>query len=252
MPSISSMGNTIKSYGAKAKDTAGGVNDALDSNLGTIRTIEQIRTMDSPQRSYKWLVQMPLIGNVNVSGFVEEINVPWPSISAEPHYEAGSNTYFPGEYDIDSFDITFYTDQSGTLERYLARWRSYVVTSEGLRNLPVAYKKRIIATLLSTQNIPKLIIHLDGVWPTSKTPTALSQESSRVRTTQTFSVDSGNIVEPEQASNGLIALLPDSVKGGLNVIRGQVDGKIRGKLGDVREIVGSESSKIKSVKFPSF
>jgi hypothetical protein len=188
-------------------------------------TINDVRNLGDPQRSYKWEVIMPTIGLITLvnnnsrknsykltgkstingtldvdqprtaSIFVEEVEgLPFSKIDSEAFYEGGSNTYFPGIKDIDRVTLFFYQNESSYIPAYLESWKSLVVQPNGLRNFPSEYKHDIVVRLLDGRNNVTVAFRLRGTFPTVTTPLDLNYETGRVRFAQEFSIDSSELL----------------------------------------------------------
>jgi len=186
-------------------------------------SIDSVRALGSPQLSYKWEVVLPTIlpksPSVNsvtslvstirsgeagfnkiASGFnpsfvVEEIQgLPFPSVSNEPFYEGGKNTYFPGLLDIQSVTLVFFHDQSSRIPEYIDSWKKLMINEDQTRNYPKDYKKSIVVSLLTGKNLPIFTYRLLGVFPTQTAPYSLTTTSEPLKFTQEFSVDAGEVV----------------------------------------------------------
>lgn len=251
-------------------------------------SIDEVRELGDPQRSYKWKVILPedipipkktssrqnrgekdyfkiisntksiVSGDVNVdtvggvlgvdsfkthkvSAYVEEVQgLPFNRISSEAFYEGGSNTYFPGMVDIDRVTLVFYQNESSTVPEYIQAWKNLVVLPTGLKNLPSVYKKYITIYLLNGLHGVTFAYKLYGAFPTTTVPYDLDNTSNRIKFTQEFSVDRGELLDPRSEPDFLSSKAKER-RLRLNTIGTLGEGIIR-KGSNLKELASSASN----------
>lgn len=159
-------------------------------------TLETILAMADPATNWDWEVELPEINGLKLkSEYVEDMELPLMNIGAVGRHSAGSQTFYPGENNTASFNMTFYEDVSYLSTTYLLAWQALVVDGDGNYGLPHAgvgggYKKDITFKAFDGKNGVAMEGVLHGCWPSAPTGLSFSsQASERIRINCSFSVD---------------------------------------------------------------
>jgi hypothetical protein len=132
----------------------------------TIEEFSERRQGDrEPLLNFKWhCLTMPFDFDTD---YVENANIPFPSLNVKEIMEAGKKTYYPGFLELSSFDLTLYEDVSARSRKYIQKWQERIRhPTEGYYYLPSNYKRDIEFELLNNQNQVVLTVRLLDCWPT--------------------------------------------------------------------------------------
>jgi hypothetical protein len=147
-----------------------------------------------PALASHFLVKIPL-GNYTKDIIAERVTATFPKTPANPRFNGGSNSYFPGTTDIDGLSISFRETYDYRVTKWLNEWRLLVFDQkDGTYGMPINYKKTINVVYFGAgSNKPKDSEYL-GCWPTDKGPFSCdySDETGRLIVEVQFSVDSMN------------------------------------------------------------
>jgi hypothetical protein len=145
--------------------------------------------------SFRWDAVLPDIKGLPKPEFEEIASMPLYGIEKTVFREAAFDVGYPGVLLISDLTAVFVEDQFGTALRYFQGWRSLIRNADGTYNLPIQYKKTILARLYSNPGRIHTTLKLDGVFPQIPGIGPFSYAISELmKMTVNFSVDIVTIV----------------------------------------------------------
>jgi hypothetical protein len=154
-------------------------------------SIDQLRSLADPLRSYRFLVILPQIKNEEVTDLVVDVpSIPFPTLEQIAVAEGSKEVYFPGHVSQSPLSIKFFAGIDGKVFKYHQEWRSLIIAESGKRNYPSTYKRDILIRLLNGRHHTAVELRARGCWPINPAPLSLAAESSdMVDYSIDFSVD---------------------------------------------------------------
>lgn len=131
--------------------------------LGLEEFIERRMGDRSPVSTNGWSCESLPFGHD--ADYVENVDIPHPSVNIKPLFGAGTFTYYPGFVEISAFNITLYEDHSMRTTKWLYYWLSRIRNpSTGAYYLPPNYKRDLNFTLYNTKGEPILNVAAKNCW----------------------------------------------------------------------------------------
>lgn len=133
----------------------------------------------SPIFSFMWLcVEAPFGMDPQ---YIEEVDIPLPSLAQKPLFGAGTFTYYPGFQEISSFNIKVREDVSMRATKWLLKWIETIRDPDtGAYALPSAYKKEFKFELYDTTGSVVCTATARGCWPTTSEAWPLAGNSNEI------------------------------------------------------------------------
>lgn len=149
-------------------------------------------SIKDPALASLWLLKVPF-ADFQVEVVAEKVQPTFNKTPANPRFNQGSNSYYPGITDIDGLSISFYEQVDYPVSMWLNTWRKLVFNPEdGVYGMPSVYKQDIVIDYFAANSSsPIKTATYSGCWPTDKAPFNLDYESAegRIMVEAQFSVD---------------------------------------------------------------
>lgn len=130
--------------------------------------------------------------NAPMKVVVEAIDFENWNIDSIGRHNGYTELHYPGFNKLSSLNIKFYETENYDVIKYLRSWQRLIIDKNGNYGYPASFKQNIqlFCYNWTTTDTPTLTGTLTGCWPIQVTPIPLNyQESNRITTSCTFSVD---------------------------------------------------------------
>lgn len=159
--------------------------------------LDQFTNMRSGDREpllnmYWHCLELPFGGETS---YVENVNIPFPSLGVRPIFIGGAYTQYPSFQEIAAFDITFHEDVALRSRKWLNKWLNLIRDQRtGAYGLPSQYRRPMKFALIAgvgpnpTQTV--MTITLNNCWPTQSGAWDLANSSpTPLKLQQNFATD---------------------------------------------------------------
>lgn len=149
-------------------------------------TIQNVRAIATPQKSYEWEVSVlglstgsPISG---LTAYAKTVNIPSSSVDQVRIPFKSSNTYFAGrDSSPHTVSISFWDDEAGTIRNYFENWYNLLLHNSvtGGQSPHTLYVATLDIKLFdSTDTNITSEIQLTGAWPQSINDISLNYDAS--------------------------------------------------------------------------
>lgn len=148
-------------------------------------TIENVRAIKTPQKSYQWEVEVQGLstgGLQDMKLYAKTVSIPQSAVEQTRIAHKSSNVYFAGrDSSSHTASITFWDDENQTVRNFFQNWMDLLIYNPATGGQ--APKNLYAATLLirlmdSTGEVTTARVRLENAFPTDIADVSLSYDSS--------------------------------------------------------------------------
>jgi hypothetical protein len=172
--------------------------------MGGVSFQDAVTNLKDPAIGWRYQCIFPTIttngGSLTINSLqLEKVNLPHPTIEANPTYAAATFLHFPKDFAVDGLSFQFYEDTTYSIIKYFALWRSMVVDDSGNYGIPGTgtdgYKRNLQVDLLDHAGNVAISFYYYGCFPVRPAAYMVDPDAStRIYTSVDMSCDRAQVV----------------------------------------------------------